>query len=288
MSPPLLTIRRGSDVTAIHDRALACSWLEMLGRSTTESQDAASSVNRPSCSTKTPRSELPGGSASDHSVSGPGQGQKLPPSLLNHRRATCRRGAQCLENTQSTASSVSTRRASRHQRASAKNQGRSHDDAHTLVADILAMKRDHVGAQQIVAPGTAADYEETNGLNGSGVEGLPVSSRAAYLDNGVQRPMAAPDPAADEKAKRSTYPRGGAPPMVAPDPTADDEEGNALSSNEAVAIKPNAYGGPFCVRCGIPYKGSRTRLCEGCSKRPRPLGSGKGIFNRGTSSVSDE
>ena len=82
MSPPLLTVRRGGDVTAIHDRALACSWLEMLSRgplcSTTDSQEAASSVDRPSSSTKTPRSELAGCSASDHSGSGPGQVQKLP------------------------------------------------------------------------------------------------------------------------------------------------------------------------------------------------------------------
>ena len=40
MAPPLLTIRRGGDVTAIHDRALANSWLEVLARSTLGSSQA--------------------------------------------------------------------------------------------------------------------------------------------------------------------------------------------------------------------------------------------------------
>ena len=70
--------------------------------------------------------------------------------------------------------------------------------------------------------------------------------------------------------------------------TSNDTTSSHVSSNEAVAVPPSVYGGPFCVRCAIPYKGSRTRLCEGCSKLPRPLGSGKGNFNRGTSSVSDD
>ena len=46
----------------------------------------------------------------------------------------------------------------------------------------------------------------------------------------------------------------------------DDEDGHTR----------NEYGGPFCTRCCTPFKGSRMRLCEGCSKRPYMLGSGKG------------